>query len=366
MNTEMQRRLFMPLVRGLLVCLLGSSAIAAAAPMAITEVEPNDSIASAQPTPVPPEGLAISGVIGTIVGGITNDVDYFRFDGTQGDTPSFMIVGAMKPNATGICTGFSSIIGLYNSAGVLWGQAEANCPFTDALLNNVTLPATGTYIVAVSGYPHYFSGVPNPVTALNLDMPTPGGAYQLVISGVRNPNAAPAPTPAPTPTPTPSPHAKQVPIEVKHWHQDGPHDERDLGKRNGQDPITVVIFSMAESAKDKFDAMTVDENSLTFGATGYEKSLFRCRKEGKDVNGDGHLDKVCYFKPDIAGFHSDDQNAVQMNGHLMGRTNSGQQIEGSAALKVFSVPAQKRRFEHHDDQGNGEDGLQNGNNKRKN
>jgi hypothetical protein len=349
MNTEMQRRLFTPLVRGLFVCLLGYSGLAAAG--AITEVEPNDSISSAQSTPVPPEGLTISAVIGPIGGGLTTDVDFFTFNATQGDTPSFTIVGAMKPDATGICTGFSSIIALYDSVGNLLGQGEANCPVADASLATVTLSATGTYVVAVSGYPHYWDqgGV-----ALNIDMPSPGGAYQLVISRVRNPTPAPTPTPTPapaptptpvpTPTPTPTPPSSSlhVPIEVMHWHQ----DERDLDKRRGMDPITVAILSM-----DGFDATTVDQNSLTFGATGVEKSLFRCRKNGKDVNGDGRIDMVCYFKPDVANFQTG-----HLNGVLKGKTKSGQQIEGSAALKIFSVPTEKRRFKHHDQHDNDGDG----------
>ena len=125
-----------------------------------------------------------------------------------------------------------------------------------------------------------------------------------------------------------------MPIVVRHWHQ----DERDLGKRNGRDPIAVVIMSMAD-----FDATAVDPNSLTFGRSGIEKSLFRCRKNGKDVNRDGRIDTVCYFKPDVAGFQPGD-----LNGVLRGRIkSSGQQIEGSGALKIFSVPVRKYDPKHH-------------------
>jgi hypothetical protein len=89
----------------------------------------------------------------------------------------------------------------------------------------------------------------------------------------------------------------------------------------------------------------VDANSLTFGAKGTEKSLYRCRKEGKDVNRDGRMDMVCYFKPDVANFQADD-----LNGVLKGQTRSGVQIEGSAALKIFTRKADKRGFkrDHHD------------------
>lgn len=352
MNTEMQRRLIAPLVRGLLICsLAGSTAFATAA--AVDEVEPNNSISSAQSIAVPPEGLSISAVMGQINDDFTTDVDFYTFDGTQGDTPSIMIVGAMQPDATGTCTGFSSIIALYDSVGNMLGQGEASCPDADAFINNVTLSVTGKYIVAVSGYPHYFD---QGGEALNIDMPSPGGDYQLVIGGVHNPTPTPTPTPTPDPTPTPtptpdptptptptpdpiptpiptpSPSAKHVPIEIRHWHQ----DESDLDKRKGMWPITVAILSMRH-----FDAMTVNADTLTFGATGYEKSLFRCRKSGVDINRDRRIDMVCYFKPDVANFKTGD-----LNGVLKGKTKSGEQIEGSAALKIFSVPKEKPRFKH--------------------
>src|SRR5882724_180216 len=263
MNTEMQRRLLMPLVRALLVCMLGASGFAAAA--AITEVEPNDSISSAQSTPVPSEGLTISAVVGQMDGLDTYDADFFAFDATEGDTPSIMIESAMT-DATGACTPFMTVIGLYDASGNLWGQGWTNCPVADSFINGVTLPATGTYFVAVSGYPHFWDvGGVSPY----IGYPTASGAYKLTISGVRNPNAPPAPSAPPSAPPADTtPLVKHVPIEVRHWHQ----DESGLEKRNGQDPIVVAILSM-----NGFDAMTVVPESLTFGRTGEEKSLFRCR-----------------------------------------------------------------------------------------
>src|SRR5579859_4748876 len=341
MNTELQRRLIAPLVRGLLVCLLGSAGFAAAG--AVTEVEPNDSIASANSTPVPPEGLTISAVIGDIGGGPTTDVDFFSFDATAGDIPSITIVGAMQVDASGACNGFSSIIGLYDASGSLLAQGEAVCPTSEAFINGVALPATGTYFIAVSGWPHYWDVGG---TFSNSSIAFSGGPYQLVISGITGSTATPTPTPAPTPTPTPAPtlaptqSAMIVPIVVMHWHMDEP----DLEKRKGRDPIPVAILSM-----DGFDAMTVDTTSLTFGRTGTEKNLFRCSKKGKDVNHRGRLDMVCYFKPDIANFQTGD-----LNGVLKGKIKSGQQIEGHGALKIFSVPTENPRFNgdgHHGDQG---------------
>lgn len=346
MNTEMQRRLFAPLVRGLLVCLLGSYALTAAA---ISEVEPNNAVASAQSTAIPATSLTISGVIGNAAGDPTNDVDFFTFDGTEGNVPSIAIAGALQAEAPGSCTGFASIITLYDSSLNLLSEGVADCEgTTEAFINNYTLSTTGKYYISVKGYPHFGDA---DGTSQNMEFATDGGPYQLVIGNVVNPNPAPTPTPTPTPTippvsdptpiptptptppPTPSPLAKHVPIEVRHWHQ----DERDLSRRRGMWPIAVVILSMAD-----FDAKTVDQNSLTFGATGFEKSLFRCRKEGKDFNRDGRVDTVCYFKPDLANFQTGDRNGV-----LKGKMKSGKQIEGSAALKIFTMPTEKRGFKRH-------------------
>jgi hypothetical protein len=266
-------------------------------------------------------------------------VDFFTFEGTQGDTPGISTIGA--------CPAFPSNLVLYDGLGNIWGSAAGNCEDgTEALINAVTLPATGTYVVGVSAWTHTFleKGVVE-----NADVPTPGGVYQLVIAGVHNPTPVPPPQDPPPPPPPQDPppqdppqdpppqdppppsSARHVPIEVRHWHQ----EERDLGKRNGRDPITVAILSMAS-----FDAMGVDQNSLTFGAKGNEKSLFRCRKEAIDINRDRRPDLVCYFKPDVANFQPGD-----LNGVLKGKTKKGEMIEGSAALKIFS--RKPRRFYHH-------------------
>jgi len=64
MDTEMRRRLYAPLVRGLLVCFLGYSGLTTAA--AITEVDappPGNILVKSTAVEVPAEGLTISGVI---------------------------------------------------------------------------------------------------------------------------------------------------------------------------------------------------------------------------------------------------------------------------------------------------------------
>ncbi len=193
-------------------------------------------------------------------------------------------------------------------------------------------------------------------TAQNMDMRQLRAEPISLSSAASESQSCRPPCPTPTPTPTPDAdsdtdadadtdadsdaHAAADSVAV--WPNmcrsksgTGTRMNATSDKRKGMWPITVVIMSMAD-----FDAKTVDPNSLTFGATGSEKSLFRCRKEGKDMNRDGRIDAVCYFKPDVANFQTGD-----LNGVLKGKTKSGQQIEGSAALKIFSVPYAETRLQ---------------------
>jgi hypothetical protein len=121
------------------------------------------------------------------------------------------------------------------------------------------------------------------------------------------------------------------------------------------------LVALAKQGACRNDHLNVD--LWRFGATGDEKSLYRCRKHGKDINRDGLVDMVCYFKPDVANFQADDRM-----GKLKGKAKSGPQIveiEGSAALKIFSVPRERRGFKrrgHHDNDG---DHRKNGNDKHR-
>jgi len=79
-----------------------------------------------------------------------------------------------------------------------------------------------------------------------------------------------------------------------------------------------------------FDAPTrVDKTSLTFGRTGYEKSLASCSTNAVDVNGDGLLDQVCNFKTQLTGFQINDTEGV-----LRGKTVDGFAIEGRDLVKI--------------------------------
>ena len=125
-------------------------------------------------------------------------------------------------------------------------------------------------------------------------------------------------------------------IAILQWH----NEDTQIGKFKGDDPIPVAILSTPG-----FDAMTIDQNSLTFGVFGDEKSLLRCKKHGKDVKvdkvKDGVKDLVCYFRPDLGGFKVGD-----VQGILMGRTASGKMIKGSAVLRIMRLSPKKTESWH--------------------
>ena len=76
---------------------------------------------------------------------------------------------------------------------------------------------------------------------------------------------------------------------------------------NSDDPIAVAIFSTTN-----FDAVSsIDQQTITFGATGSEKSLRSCsKKRPHDLNNDGIPDLVCYFNVRLAGFRAPDRVAI--------------------------------------------------------
>ena len=90
--------------------------------------------------------------------------------------------------------------------------------------------------------------------------------------------------------------------------------------------IPVAILSSAD-----FDALSeVDRTSLTFGRTGHEVSLTSCNtKSGQDVDGDGLLDLVCYFKTSLTGFQIGDTL-----GTLSGQTVNDVPIEGQDTVRI--------------------------------
>ena len=95
----------------------------------------------------------------------------------------------------------------------------------------------------------------------------------------------------------------------------------------GLGAIRVAILS----TKD-FDAISsVDQTTLTFGATGNEASFVRCDKRGKDVNRDGFLDLVCRFKISATMFQAGDTVGI-----LRFKTRDGFPFEGRDSIKIVN------------------------------
>jgi hypothetical protein len=134
-------------------------------------------------------------------------------------------------------------------------------------------------------------------------------------------------------------------IQVKDWHgkvaQNGKKSKGKKGKKRG---IPVAILSAPG-----FDAMKINKDSLTFGATGDESSLMSCKKKGKDVKvdkvKDGRKDMVCYFKPDATGLQENDVQGI-LRGTWVNEDGVTQKFEGSAALSVLIVSNKKGESWH--------------------
>lgn len=274
----------------------------------VNEVEPNDTLATAQQLSMPTGEVTIHGVIGTLSAFTTSDLDFYSFYAKAGDVVTFDIdigIGGAKPIHT--------VLAVFNPDGTIRGQTymsnsidPGSLNIQDPRLDNVKLTYTGVYTVAVSGYPRFFSA-----DGIVLNPSSDTGDYELIISGV-------------------SPSMRQIDIEVK------PGDNQTTTfnpKSHGKIPVALL-------SESDFDAMNVDESSLSFGATGDENSLYKCHRNGMDVNGDGLLDKVCIFDVQKAGF-----SATNLMGKVKGRllpqfgaaTTHGTAFEGTGYLKM--VPA---------------------------
>jgi hypothetical protein len=94
-------------------------------------------------------------------------------------------------------------------------------------------------------------------------------------------------------------------------------------KSKGKLPL-AILSSRSFPAPDM-----VDTTTLTFGATGRERSLAFCNRNGEDVNRDGRLDLVCHFNTRDTGLKTGDKQAV-----LKGRTVQNGLIEGSDEVRI--------------------------------
>jgi hypothetical protein len=331
MITRLNKRLRAPLLGASFVSLLCMQGVASAE----VELEPNDTKAQAQTLSISSAGATVTGTIGDGSGSMTTDLDLYAFEARAGDVPNITIVSDNQ---------WDTFLGLYDSAGNLLEMNDDAYPMNlgsvspfDSRIDTYRIDADGTYYVAVTPIPRYLGAN----FSVIYTSPTTGGAYDLTITGI-SPTLAPVsgtPTQpsAPVQTPvvdpsSPAADARVVTIQVRHWAA----EDNEAENRRYKKLIPVAIMSAPG-----FDAMTIDQDSLAFGATGSEESFARCRKHGKDINRDGRRDLVCYFKTDLTGFDVGD-----VQGYLNGTTASGEAFQGSAALKIFSVAKNKHESWH--------------------
>jgi hypothetical protein len=284
---------------------------------AVDEVEPNDTITAAQPVPSVDGGtVVVNGVIGVESYEMDPiaDLDFFSFQGNEGDLVTLNIDFGMKPGSPD--RSLDSYIALFGPgfAGSLTNLMEnddampdAGSPMVeDARIENFALPKTGTYWVGVSSPPRYLTH--NGAVMSDFLSFTSNGRYTLLISW-----AAPAMEP--------------VNIEVRPGSK-----ELSFINPKAKGSIPVALMS-----SEKFKPLEVDVDSLTFGAKGGELSLIRCNKNGADLNHDGTPDLLCHFDSQVAGFQPGDTAA-----HIKGKKNDGKPFQGRGNLKAVIEKRKKR------------------------
>jgi Bacterial pre-peptidase C-terminal domain len=256
------------------------------------------------------------------------DVDFYSFEGKEGDLVTLDIDGGMK-GMLATERHVDTYIAIFK-AGLQpgsWERFAHNNDVTtaddgsrredgglrDARIDNppVRLPKDGTYIVGVSSNPRFFdldARVTDTVVT-GSRAPFPNGSYTLIISGV-----------------TPQDRTLYVSIDIK------PGNKEKAAPLNPKAKGVIRIALLSHAAKDsapEFKALEVKRESITFGSTGDEKSLLRCDKDGADVDRNGLPDLVCHFDNEAAKFEGH-----ELMGKMKGETADGQRFEGAGDLKV--------------------------------
>jgi hypothetical protein len=278
----------------------------------IYEIEPNTTMATAQRLEMGDGGsVEVTAVLGNSVGGIVADVDFYVFEGNEGNVVTIDIDGGMKPGSS--ARGVDTYIAIFGQGGkkLAWNDdggypldPGSNSPL-DARITNFRLPATGAYTVGVSSYPRSFAD--GGVLTSNALGPNSNGTYTLLISGV-------------------VPLVLPISIDIK------PGNNGESAPINPKSKGNIPVALLSSSA---FNAAEVDQPSLRFGAEGDEISLLRCSKDYTDVNADDKLDLVCHFDTQTAGFEPGD-----IEGIVTGSLKDGRRFEGRGMLKVVPVKRQ--------------------------
>jgi hypothetical protein len=108
-----------------------------------------------------------------------------------------------------------------------------------------------------------------------------------------------------------------------------PHGDANKINPNSSQNINVAIFSV-----NGFDAITIDPNTVRFGATGSEAAPIHVAR--RDVDGDGNRDMVLRFQIQDTGIKCGDTSAS-----LTGQVSQGLPIIGSSPIRT--VQCKKHR-----------------------
>jgi hypothetical protein len=112
-----------------------------------------------------------------------------------------------------------------------------------------------------------------------------------------------------------------VSIDIRPWSKRNP-----INYRKGHGLLPVAILST-----ENFNAQSeIDQDSLTFGATGNEQSLAYCNHRSGNEKREGLTGGlICHFYIEAAGFNCGDTEGI-----LMGKTLSGMAIEGKDLVRI--------------------------------
>ncbi|HEU4646768.1 MAG TPA: PPC domain-containing protein [Burkholderiales bacterium] len=303
------------IVRGMIAGALMSAYVGGAAAQLVCpsprECEPN--YPTAQPIAAGADGkMVVNGRIGALSGAAISDQDLYSFYARKGEVLDIDIDDGIKfgtgrsVQTTLTVLGPSPAFRVERQAmmSTLSEIDEGSVSIFDPYISQFKVPADGIYVVGVTGasqtlmHGGQWTGSISPFNG--------NGNYTLIISV----------TPA-------LEELLLINIQVKPGS--GEFAPINL-KSKGSIPVALI-------SSDDFEALKVDRDSLTFGATGDESSLRKCAWEGEDVGGDSKLDLVCHFENQKTGFGPDN-----LDGTLKG-TIDGKPFKGSGALKV--IPAKK-------------------------
>jgi hypothetical protein len=307
-------------------------AVSAQVAFAVDELEPNDSLANAQPVTVGTDGqVIIQGVLGTNdpAQPAIADVDFYSFQASDTDVITLDIDGGMKEMGS-TERHVDTKITLFGPDGQVVLENDDNFTIDegsasiggdrDARIENLSLADTGSgkYVVAVTGVGRFLNG-----------------SYTLIISGV----TVKAPS-----------LVDYVNIDVR------PGDRSEYTRVNMKQKRDLPIALLSRKAKGDmpaFKPLEAKVDTITFGRGGEEKSLNRCLKEHRDLNRDGIPDLVCLFDVPLAGFEEND-----VAGKLKGETISGTRFEAVGKLKVVAPDYRNKdrdRPDWHHGKGHGRD-----------